>query len=197
MEQCTGQQVAPPPPQQMPTASYFQPNTQATPAHGNTFGQPTSPFQPFMPPFSRPNYTMPRGGDGMDIGGNSNPLGSNESDYDSDDNFFMQVVAAATTLCVGFIYREPSRRRHTSGWGGALRVQYYLERSPTVMLLDQYSQDGVPVTDIDPPNVDEDINDNTNHEGQPLDSNAEVDMNALRDARAHTMWAVYRHRRAR
>jgi len=70
---------------------------------------------------------------GMDIGGNSNPSGSNESDYDSDDNFFMQVVAAATTLCVGFIYREPSRRRHTSGWGGALRVQYYLECSPTVM----------------------------------------------------------------
>ena len=42
-------------------------------------------------------------------------------------------------------------------------------------LLDQYSQDGVPVADIDPPNVDEDINDNTNHEGQPLGSNAEVD----------------------
>ncbi|XP_024025854.1 uncharacterized protein LOC21411251 [Morus notabilis] len=71
--------------------------------------------------------------EGMDIGGNSNPLGSNESDYDSDDNFFMQVVAAATMLCVGFVYREPSRRRHTSGWGGALRVHYYLERSPTVM----------------------------------------------------------------
>ena len=64
-------------------------------------------------------------------------------------------------------------------------------------LLDQYSQDGVPVADIDPPNVDEDINDNTNHEGQPLGSNAEVDMNVLRDARAHTMWAVYRHCRAR
>ncbi|XP_024019754.1 uncharacterized protein LOC112091129 [Morus notabilis] len=62
-------------------------------------------------------------------------------------------------------------------------------------LLDQYSQDGVPVADIDPYNVEEDINDNNNHEGQPLNNEPELEMNALRDARAHTMWAVYHNRR--
>ncbi|XP_024024876.1 uncharacterized protein LOC112092578 [Morus notabilis] len=62
-------------------------------------------------------------------------------------------------------------------------------------LLDQYSQDGVPVADIDPQNVEEDINDNNNHEGQPLNNEPELEMNALRDARTHTMWAVYRNRR--
>ncbi|XP_024025111.1 uncharacterized protein LOC112092674 isoform X2 [Morus notabilis] len=64
MKQCANQQVSPPPPQQMPMSSFFQPTVHTNPTPANTFGQPTSPFQPFVPPFPRPPYPMPRGGDG-------------------------------------------------------------------------------------------------------------------------------------
>jgi len=61
------------------------------------------------------------------------PMNSDASDDDGDDDYFRRVVAAAGVLCAGFVYREPSRRRHTSGWGGRIRVEYYLNGSPEVI----------------------------------------------------------------
>lgn len=61
------------------------------------------------------------------------PMDSDALDVDSDDEYFRHVVAVTTLLCIGFIYREPSCRRHTSGWGGRLRVNYYLNGSPEVI----------------------------------------------------------------